>query len=172
MISLGPILGVLGVKLLMVEDPEAMARYTDKLPKRNKSCVHNGAAITFTFSRRHMQKIGQKGSKVRWKAARKMHTAAVQGGTNSRKNMTARQARALARKAARARWAKARWRERRYRCWEWSPPMNEHLGTWSSNFLRDSVLEFVFVSRDFCGQNLLEIAQCGNLGACRILAIA
>jgi len=99
---------VLGVKLLMVEDPEAMARYTDKIPKRNEDCAHYDTAITFKFTRRHMRKIGLKGLKIRWSdARRKLRAARVQGGTNSRKNMTALQASAIARKAARARWKKA-----------------------------------------------------------------
>jgi len=55
MISLGPLLGVLGMKLLAVPDDEAVARYSGKLDERRESCVHNGAAITFKFSRRHMQ---------------------------------------------------------------------------------------------------------------------
>jgi hypothetical protein len=33
--------GLLGVKLVVVEDPEALARYTSRLPTRNESCVHN-----------------------------------------------------------------------------------------------------------------------------------
>ena len=88
MISLGPLLGVLGIKLLMVEDPEAVARYNGRLPQRNETCVHNGAAITFTFSRRHMQKIGQNGALVRWARIRKRKP--------------------IARKGGKARWAKAR----------------------------------------------------------------
>lgn len=56
LISLGPLLGVLGVKLVMVEDPIAMAKYTDKLPKRNESCVHNGAAITINSAARICRK--------------------------------------------------------------------------------------------------------------------
>jgi hypothetical protein len=114
MISLGPLLSVLGVKLLMVEDRETIERmnrlaiykFGKPLQPRNEGCVHNGAAIAFKFSRAYMQKIGKKGAQVRWKAERKIRAAAVKGGTNSRKNMTPRQASELARKAILARWAK------------------------------------------------------------------
>jgi hypothetical protein len=47
MISLGPILSVLGVRLLMVEDPKAMARYTDELPKRVEHCAHDAVPSGF-----------------------------------------------------------------------------------------------------------------------------
>jgi hypothetical protein len=49
--------------------------------------------------------------KVRWAAARKIRAAAVKGGTNSRKNLTRRQASALARRAANSRWARVRAKE-------------------------------------------------------------
>jgi hypothetical protein len=42
MISLGPLLGVLGMKLIAVPDESAVARYSGKLEKRNESCVHTG----------------------------------------------------------------------------------------------------------------------------------
>jgi len=108
MISLGPLLAVLGVRLLMVEDPKAMAQYTDKFAKRVEHCAHDGAAIRFSFSRRFMRKIGLKGAQVRWAKVRKMHTAVRIAGVNSRKNMTAAAASAIARKAAKVRWAKAK----------------------------------------------------------------
>jgi hypothetical protein len=110
MISLGPLLGVLGIKLLMVEDPEAVARYSGKLANRNESCVHNGAAIEFRFSRRHMQKIGKNGAKSRWAKARMLaETASIIAplGAAARHTALSPQRRSqIARKAALARWAK------------------------------------------------------------------
>lgn len=60
MISLGPILSILGVRLLMVEDKNMMERmdrlaiqkFGEPLKPRNEGCVHNGGVITFKFSRR------------------------------------------------------------------------------------------------------------------------
>jgi hypothetical protein len=37
--SLGPMLGALGMKLIAVEDPEAVARFTSRLPALQESCV-------------------------------------------------------------------------------------------------------------------------------------
>lgn len=85
--SMGPLFGILGVKCVLVEDPEALERFGSRIGKRNENLVHGGV-ITTTFSRKFMQKIGQKGAKVRWKKQRKR---------------TAR-----ARKAARARWDSVR----------------------------------------------------------------
>jgi hypothetical protein len=88
MLSMQPVLSILGVRLQMIEDPNTLARYGDRLPKRQESRVH-AATVHFALSGRHMRKIRRK------------------GGQNSRKYVSARRARALARKAARARWAKA-----------------------------------------------------------------
>jgi hypothetical protein len=91
------VLAVLGVKLLMVEDQEAIKRmnrvaiqkFGAPLSKRDESCVHAGT-VHFALSGRHMRAIQRKGA------------------ANSRKNLGKRLRRALARKAANARWAKAR----------------------------------------------------------------
>jgi hypothetical protein len=88
-ISMQPVLAVLGVKLVMVEDRETMARYGSRIPKRNNNFVHGGS-VHFALSGKHMRAIRRK------------------GGANSRKNLGKRLRRALARKAAQARWAKAR----------------------------------------------------------------
>lgn len=82
----------LGVKCLVVEDPEQWARMqrfmgSKGLTKRNVKLVRGGA-VHQTLSRRFLKKI------------------AVKGGTNSRKNMSKARARKLARMAALARWAK------------------------------------------------------------------
>jgi hypothetical protein len=88
-ISLGPVLGVLGLKLVVTTDERAVQKFGSKLEKRQERCVHsNGVHIYAT--RKFLRKIGAK------------------GGTNSRKNLPKRVSRALARNAAMARWAKAR----------------------------------------------------------------
>jgi hypothetical protein len=116
MISLGPLLSVLGVKLLMVEDPEMMARmdrlalqkFGKPLKSRNESCVHNGAAITFRFSRRHMQIIGQKGLTVRWGEAARNRVLRARHAAHARwDKMTPSQRSAVNRKLARRRLTKA-----------------------------------------------------------------
>jgi hypothetical protein len=86
-ISLGPLLGVLGMKLVAVEDEKAVARFSSRLPTRNEACTHYNDVITVRLTRRHIQKLGQKGMKVRWQAARRR--------------------KAIASRAAQARWAKA-----------------------------------------------------------------
>jgi hypothetical protein len=88
MISLGPLLAVLGLKIILAEDEEAVAKFGPQLGTRNESCVHCNDVITVRLTRRHMQKLGQKGMKVRWQAVRRR--------------------KAIASRAAQARWAKAR----------------------------------------------------------------
>jgi hypothetical protein len=83
---LGPILNVLGCRLVMVEDSDAAAKYTDKLPKRNEHCAHDGGAVHYSFSRKFISKIG------------------ANGGANSRKNLGKRMSKQLARHAANSRW--------------------------------------------------------------------
>jgi hypothetical protein len=63
-ISLGPVLTVLGVKLLMVEDLEAIARYGGRIPHRVDRAVRSGT-WEFSISRRHMAKIQRKGGQNR-----------------------------------------------------------------------------------------------------------
>lgn len=84
-ISLGPLLGALGLKLIVAPDPKAIARFGSKLERRREEFVHS-ATVQFAISRRHLKKNQRL------------------GGKNSRKFMSRRQARVLARKAALARW--------------------------------------------------------------------
>jgi hypothetical protein len=86
--SFGAVMSLLGVRLAMIEDPETMARYTARLKKHNPSFVHSGA-VHFLVNRYELRKRGRK------------------GGLNSRKYMSPREARALARHAALERWRKA-----------------------------------------------------------------
>jgi hypothetical protein len=88
MISLGALLGVLGAKLIMVEDEETLKRYGDKVEKRNELKV-SSSSFRYSVTRRFMQKIGRA------------------GGTNRMNGLTPWQRKQLARKAARIRWDNA-----------------------------------------------------------------
>jgi hypothetical protein len=83
--SLGPVLGVLGIKLLVVEDLEALERFSARIPQRQEKSVRSGG-VHVHISRKFLSKIG------------------TLGGSRSRKNIGKRKARAMARKAAAARW--------------------------------------------------------------------
>ena len=83
--SLGPILAVLGLKLLVVEDAEAVKTYGARIPPRHESFVH-AATMEIKFTRRKFRQIQAKGRKARWD------------------NMTAKQRSAWARKLNRIRW--------------------------------------------------------------------
>jgi hypothetical protein len=73
--SLGPILAVLGLKLLLVEDAQAVKIYGTRIPPRASSFAHS-TAFTQIRSRQFMRKIGKKGAQVRWDNKRKRHAAA------------------------------------------------------------------------------------------------
>jgi hypothetical protein len=82
----------LGVKLIAVEDAEALERLKGKVAKRRITGAASGlqsAVVELKFSRRHFKKIGEA------------------GGKNSRKNMSREQASELARRANAIRWHKA-----------------------------------------------------------------
>jgi hypothetical protein len=83
--SLGPVLGVLGIKLVVVEDLEALERYGSRIPKCDQGAMRNGV-VHLALSRRFLSKIG------------------AAGGANSRKFIGKRRSRAIAKKAAAARW--------------------------------------------------------------------
>lgn len=91
--SLGPVLGSLGLALIVIEDEEAWAKVKDRVGNGHKSFMRNGALnrpIVFKLSLRHMRKMGRIGGKARWK------------GVPLWKR------RSLARRAARARWRKVK----------------------------------------------------------------
>jgi hypothetical protein len=91
MISLGPLLGVLQAKLLLVPDPEAEKLYGARIPQRQESCVHNGVRGDTTeirFSHKKFRQIQAKGRRSRWD------------------NMSPKQRSAVARELNRIRWAK------------------------------------------------------------------
>jgi|SRR5262245_66291941 len=86
--TLALMLGALGVQLRMEVDAEAMDRISGMFEKREPRRDLHAGTVQLVFSRRYLRRI------------------AAKGGMNSRKNLTARQRRTLARKAAKARWAK------------------------------------------------------------------
>jgi hypothetical protein len=85
--SLGPVLGLLGVRLLMVEDEEALKRFGKRLKVRNGNLAHSGV-VHHVQSVKFLKTIGKKGGRAR------MYT------------MDAKQRSASARNAALARWRK------------------------------------------------------------------
>ena len=94
--SFGPLLAILGLRFIAVQDDDAIRRFGSRLSPRDerfvRSAKHN-AVVHIRFTRRHMKKIG------------------TAGGKNSRKNMDAERASAIGRKASTARWEKARRRK-------------------------------------------------------------
>ena len=89
---LGPVtlplmLGALGLALVVVEDESALVKVKPRLVKRSLPLMHS-ASVHVHFSRRFLRQIQRK------------------GGANSRKNLSPKKRRALARRAARARWHK------------------------------------------------------------------
>ena len=84
------LLQALGLKLILVEDTEALAKIKSRMIKRNANNANHAGTVAFLFSRRHMRAIQRR------------------GGENSRKYLPKYKVRALARKAgiagARARW--------------------------------------------------------------------
>jgi hypothetical protein len=65
--SLGDVLGSLAVRCVVIEDLEAKARIAGRLKKRDEKMVRGGT-IEFRLTRRHMQKIQDKGRRSRWDA--------------------------------------------------------------------------------------------------------
>jgi len=92
-IALGPLLGVLGLKLIVAEDLDAVARFGSQIKQASAACQHTDE-VKVILSRRHLRKAG------------------ALGGRKSRSNMSPTQARRLARIGAVAR-AKALSPERR-----------------------------------------------------------
>ena len=87
-ISLGPFLGALAVRGVLVEDKAAVEKLLRQTTPRQSQYVRTGA-VHIELSMRHMRKI------------------AAQGGRNSRKYLGKRLVKQLARKAAAARWQKS-----------------------------------------------------------------
>ena len=79
--SFGVVLGLLGVKVLVVEDEGQTRRMEPRIVKRNIGYVRDGS-VHFSFSRKELKEMQRK------------------GGANSRKGMSPKKASALGRKAA------------------------------------------------------------------------
>src|SRR5262249_47000383 len=91
-LSLGPFLGALAVRGVLVEDKAAVERLRSQTTPRKAQYARPGmraGSVQISLSDRFMQKIRKK------------------GGENSRKYMSKRLAKQLARKAALARWHRA-----------------------------------------------------------------
>jgi hypothetical protein len=102
-------LSALGVKLLLVEDEEQLARIRDRLEERSALGTRIESAVTITLSRRHFQTIGRKGvgaSKFRGK--RHYSRIAKAGGIARMQSLTREQRRNLSRRAHEVRWAARR----------------------------------------------------------------
>jgi hypothetical protein len=88
-ISLGPMLRTLGLKLVVTEDPEALAAMSHRLPKR-RQCYARANTAEVRLLREMMRANGRKGGKA------------------SQSARTPEQRQDLARNAARARWDRRR----------------------------------------------------------------
>lgn len=89
--TLGPMLGALGLKLVVAEDAAATAKYAARASGRNQSQVRfHSTAVHFKISLRTLKRRSKN------------------GGLNSRKYMTPEQARELALRANSVRWEKAK----------------------------------------------------------------
>jgi hypothetical protein len=93
MISLGPVMAVLGLEFVAYENAEAMRRFVSRLKKRDNRFVRSGVTHVELSSRR-MRKIGRK------------------GGASRRNRLSPEQRRAAAQNAARARWARTTRKQR------------------------------------------------------------
>jgi hypothetical protein len=87
MTSFAPVLAGLGLRLLVIEDPDATDRLKNRLLPRNENYVRGGVTY-LALTTRFMQKIGRKGAQARVD------------------NSTKEQRREWARRAAIARWRK------------------------------------------------------------------
>jgi hypothetical protein len=85
--SLGPFLGALAVRCLIIEDKAALEKLRSQTKQRDERYVRNGT-VHLRLTTRFFQKIGRL------------------GGANSRKYLPKRLVKQLAKKAAAARWKK------------------------------------------------------------------
>lgn len=76
----------LGCQIVLIEDADLLERITSLSPPRDPGHANHAGAVHLTFSLRHLRKIARI------------------GGQNSRKYMSRREAKMLARKASAARW--------------------------------------------------------------------
>jgi len=64
MMTLGPVLGLLALKIVLVEDLDALRKVNRRLEKRNGSYVRDNATH-FAISKQKLREMGQKGGKIR-----------------------------------------------------------------------------------------------------------
>jgi hypothetical protein len=108
-ISLGPLLGALGLRLVVQEDPQAVQRFTSRLPVRNEQCVHGGTMMQWRISERAFRALQAKGRKSRWENM----TPAQRSAWVARKLNKARREKAVAKAAEAAKKAAAKAAKRR-----------------------------------------------------------
>jgi hypothetical protein len=89
--SLGPLLAVLGLKMILVEDAEAVKIYGARIPARNEYCAH---MLTVKAGRGKQQLV----------SVRLLRRIAPLGGAARNRSLSPARRRQIARKAARARW--------------------------------------------------------------------
>jgi hypothetical protein len=96
MISLGPLLGALQAKLVLLPDPEAEKLFGDRIPERKECCAHPMLTA----------KSGRGGHTLT--PLRLLRRIAPLGAAARNAALSPKQRSQLARKAANARWAKVR----------------------------------------------------------------
>lgn len=73
-LTLGPLLGLLGMRIVLVEDSKALARLSRRLKKRSMEggAAHmRGGALHISFSKERLRENGKLGGKKRWEGIRK-----------------------------------------------------------------------------------------------------
>jgi hypothetical protein len=93
--SLGPLLAVLGLKMILVEDIEAVNRYGPRIPVTNQSCTR---VLTVRAGRGKQQLVSVK----------LLRKIAPLGGAARSRSLSPAQRSQIARKGGFARWAKVR----------------------------------------------------------------
>jgi hypothetical protein len=76
MMSMGPLFCALGIRCIMVEDPQATARLKSRLNARNNS-YHRTSYTMRTVTNRQWRKIQKLGRKARWKKLSKRERSQV-----------------------------------------------------------------------------------------------
>ncbi len=79
MISLGAVLGVLGVKLLLVADEDAERKFGLRLKTRNEKLVR-GTTTYFVLTERKLRRNQEKGRKSRWSKLTKEEKSEIMRG--------------------------------------------------------------------------------------------
>jgi hypothetical protein len=107
--SMGPILGALGLMLVVVEDADAMAKHAKRLGTGKRSYQLNGAknaSIVLRFSRRKLRKMALASAAARMLKipARKRQSIARKAGKARMEKITPEQRSEFARVGAKARW--------------------------------------------------------------------